>query len=85
MKIITIISLFALFTVTGCGNHASDNQSNSNSSTPAASVPAPTPANPGTNTVAPSDNGEMTTPGSGSNTKAPTDANTNAPNPPPGK
>lgn len=76
MKIITLIPLFALLAMTGCGNHTTDNQSNPNISPPATPAPAPTSVNPNsTNAAAPPNNGngEMTTPGSGNNPNAPQD------------
>ena len=76
MKTMIIIPLLALLAVTGCGNHATETQSNpNNSGLPVA--PTPAPANPdSTNAVTPPpNNGEMTPPTSGANTNAPADTN----------
>ncbi len=89
MKIITLIPLFALLAMTGCGNHTTDSQSNPNSSPPVTpATPALTSVNPNsTNAAAPPNNGggEMTTPGSGNNLNTPQDTgNPSITNQPPG-
>lgn len=90
MKTIAIIPLLALLAVTGCGNHATDNQSSTNN------IPAsPAPLIAGDTNIAilpkttenplPSTTPEMTTPGSSAITNAPADTNSpSITNQPPG-